>query len=109
VSICDNFQVFPVAVLEFFIPLKEVHYKWMFPLSHIGVECLKAVTTVTVIVSFFYDKLQNGCVQWAVMMGRHTGRRISPKVQGKNMAVKNGVFWDITPCDSCKNRRFGGT
>jgi hypothetical protein len=23
--------------------------------------------------------------------------------------VKNGVFWDITPCGSCKNRRFGGT
>jgi hypothetical protein len=24
------------------------------------------------------------------------------------MAV-NGVFWDVTPCGSCKNRRFGGT
>jgi hypothetical protein len=24
-------------------------------------------------------------------------------------AVKNGVFWDVTPCGSCKNRRFGGT
>jgi hypothetical protein len=22
---------------------------------------------------------------------------------------KNGVFWDATPCGSCKNRRFGGT
>jgi hypothetical protein len=22
---------------------------------------------------------------------------------------KNGVFWDVTPCGSCKNRRFGGT
>jgi hypothetical protein len=20
---------------------------------------------------------------------------------------KNGVFWDVTPCGSCKNRRFG--
>jgi hypothetical protein len=25
------------------------------------------------------------------------------------VAIKNGVFWDITPCGSCKNRRFGGT
>jgi hypothetical protein len=27
------------------------------------------------------------------------------------MAVtkKNGVFWDVTLCGSCKNRRFGGT
>jgi uncharacterized Zn finger protein len=23
--------------------------------------------------------------------------------------MKNGVFWDVTPCDSCNNRRFGGT
>jgi hypothetical protein len=22
---------------------------------------------------------------------------------------KNAVFWDVTPCGSCKNRRFGGT
>jgi hypothetical protein len=21
----------------------------------------------------------------------------------------NFVFWDVTPCGSCKNRRFGGT
>jgi hypothetical protein len=23
--------------------------------------------------------------------------------------LKNGVFWDVTPCGSCKNRRLGGT
>jgi hypothetical protein len=23
--------------------------------------------------------------------------------------VKNGVFWDVTPCGFCRNRRFGGT
>jgi hypothetical protein len=21
--------------------------------------------------------------------------------------MKNGVFWDVVPCGSCKNRRFG--
>jgi hypothetical protein len=25
------------------------------------------------------------------------------------MTVKNGVSWDVTPCGSCKNRRFEGT
>jgi hypothetical protein len=25
------------------------------------------------------------------------------------VAMMNGVFWDVTPCGSCKNRRFGGT
>jgi hypothetical protein len=23
--------------------------------------------------------------------------------------MKNGVLWDVTPCGSCNNRRFGGT
>jgi hypothetical protein len=23
--------------------------------------------------------------------------------------MKNGIFWDVTPCGFCKNRRFGGT
>jgi hypothetical protein len=26
-----------------------------------------------------------------------------------NTRRNNGVFWDVTPCGSCKNRRFGGT
>jgi hypothetical protein len=25
------------------------------------------------------------------------------------VTMKNGVFWTVMPCGSCKNRRFGGT
>jgi hypothetical protein len=25
------------------------------------------------------------------------------------VTMKNGVFWDVMPCGSRKNRRFGGT
>jgi hypothetical protein len=25
------------------------------------------------------------------------------------VTMKNGVFWDVMPHGSCKNRRFGGT
>jgi hypothetical protein len=25
------------------------------------------------------------------------------------VTMKNGVFWDVTPCGSWKNRRFRGT
>jgi hypothetical protein len=25
------------------------------------------------------------------------------------VTMKSGVFWDVTPCGSCKNRRFGGS
>jgi hypothetical protein len=24
------------------------------------------------------------------------------------VTMKNAAFWDVTPCDSCNNRRFGG-
>jgi hypothetical protein len=27
----------------------------------------------------------------------------------KVVTMKNGVFWDVTPCGSSKNRRLGGT
>jgi hypothetical protein len=27
----------------------------------------------------------------------------------KQKLYNNGVFWDVTPCGSCKNRCFGGT
>jgi hypothetical protein len=29
--------------------------------------------------------------------------------QETHLRAKNGVFCDVTPCGSCKNRRFGGT
>jgi hypothetical protein len=25
------------------------------------------------------------------------------------VTMQNSVFWDVTPCGSCKSRRFGGT
>jgi hypothetical protein len=25
------------------------------------------------------------------------------------VTMKNGVFWDVMPCGSCKNRHIGGT
>jgi hypothetical protein len=28
--------------------------------------------------------------------------------RGNIPSVKNGVFWDVTPCGACKNRRFVG-
>jgi hypothetical protein len=31
------------------------------------------------------------------------------KVCKYSFQLRNGVFWEVTPCGSCKNRRFGGT
>jgi hypothetical protein len=27
----------------------------------------------------------------------------------KSSIIKNGLFWDVTPCDSCKSGLFGVT
>jgi hypothetical protein len=41
--------------------------------------------------------------------GGNTQRKIVRFEVFMAMTMKNGVFWDVTPCGSCKNRRFGGT
>jgi hypothetical protein len=37
-----------------------------------------------------------------------TGEKYRPGIPNKYF-MKKGVFWVVTPCGSCKNRRFGGT
>jgi hypothetical protein len=32
-----------------------------------------------------------------------------PNITKKYVNMKNGVFWDVTPCGSCKNRCLAGT
>jgi hypothetical protein len=38
-----------------------------------------------------------------------TGVQSKRIVVPTHISLKNCVFWDVTPCGSCKNRRFGGT
>jgi hypothetical protein len=44
---------------------------------------------------------------------RTHARRYFPKdgstQQKGKVEFKNAVFYDVTPCDSCNSRRFGGT
>jgi hypothetical protein len=38
------------------------------------------------------------------------GNRLGADMHGKrNCEMKNAVVWDVTPCGSCKNRRFERT
>jgi hypothetical protein len=53
---------------------------------------------------------------WLGMDGEIGGLNIVARQQTNDrfevftaVTMKNGVFWDVTPCGSCKNRRFGGT
>jgi hypothetical protein len=57
----------------------------------------------------------NGTGRTAMSIVRkHYSRSVKPRYIVRfevSTAVtrKNVVFWDVTPCGSCKNRRFGGT
>jgi hypothetical protein len=54
------------------------------------------VTNSTGVVSVSMEIFNYGClVTAASSQTRHN--------------IKNGVLWNVTPSDSCKNRRFGGT
>jgi hypothetical protein len=41
--------------------------------------------------------------------GRTTEESHFDSQKGQEIFLKNGIFWYVTPCGSCKNRRFGGT
>jgi hypothetical protein len=48
-------------------------------------------------------------IQWRIACAwREKGKNV-PQILKHYPYLKNGVFWDVTPCVSCKNRRFGGT
>jgi hypothetical protein len=36
-------------------------------------------------------------------------RKVLKQIFINNIILQNGVIWDVTPCGSCKDRRFGGT
>jgi hypothetical protein len=36
-------------------------------------------------------------------------RIVGLRTKSHGICLKNGVFWDVTLCGSCKKRRFGGT
>jgi hypothetical protein len=36
-------------------------------------------------------------------------KSVSPLSKKQAIFSKNGAFCDVTPCGSCKNRRYGGT
>jgi hypothetical protein len=38
----------------------------------------------------------------------HAARMKREADHSPKLVVKNGVFWDVTPCGSCNKRRFGG-
>jgi hypothetical protein len=54
------------------------------------------------------DNLTAICEPIVIVHDKHT-HGTPRRVTGTALILKNGVFWDVTPCGSCKNLRFGGT
>jgi hypothetical protein len=69
---------------------------------------------VSLILTSFYLSLVQISPQHSVLKCIHSmyfgycDIKYYPHIKPKTF-LKNGIFWDVTPCGSCKNRRFGGT
>jgi hypothetical protein len=59
-------------------------------------------------------------VRWGIMLYNQVAWTVFSQTHGRSevwawsepkgtVNMKNVVFWDVTPCGSCKSRRFGGT
>jgi hypothetical protein len=44
-----------------------------------------------------------------IYMGHRAGESRETNWFLSCLTLKNAIFWDVTPCGSCKNWRFGGT
>jgi hypothetical protein len=58
---------------------------------------LKAVKVITSSVSKSYSHLAYNL----------SPKLVTARVRINTESLKNDVTWDVTPCGSCKNRRFG--
>jgi hypothetical protein len=49
--------------------------------------------------------------EYRLLVGKPEGKRLlgKPRRTWVDSIKKNAVLWDVTPCDSFKNRRFLGT
>jgi hypothetical protein len=69
--------------------------------NHVG------VTAISVICMSMFDWCAVWVIPWRLALFGE------PSVVGFEvftaMTMKNDVFWNVTSCGSCKNRRFGGT
>jgi hypothetical protein len=63
-------------------------------------------------VCYITSQSQRYCVTQAIFQGLYNlcnSRDLVGFEVFTALTMENGVFWDVTPCGYCKNRRFGGT
>jgi hypothetical protein len=52
---------------------------------------------------------ENGPVSIAFVRNKDTDQRWKQNLLQTGKSKESAIFWDVTPCGSCKNQRFGGT
>jgi hypothetical protein len=57
----------------------------------------------------FETAFQQTLADWTTGIARNQGTRYVRFEVFTAVTMKNGVFWVVTPCGSCKNQPFGGT
>jgi cytidine deaminase len=58
----------------------------------------------------FRNTMNTSCASVVVIRGAATNDNTSIRFEVfKAVTMKNDIFWNVTPCGSCKNRHFGRT
>jgi hypothetical protein len=75
-------------------------------------ECVR--TSISVTTAFHSaDVSSKGNSDWSAVKQRTLGESFLDSCVRFEvftvLTMKNGIFWDVTPCGSCKNWHFGGT
>jgi hypothetical protein len=68
---------------------------------HTAIFCKTGFTDLVDFIVVWDSAANNSLLRNNQFHFQDAGRRMS--------LLKNGVFWVVTPCGFCKNRRFGGT
>jgi hypothetical protein len=59
--------------------------------------------------NWFYTIVIHSTYDEKLIKFSNAGNTIIKYYSKNKETIKIGVIWDVTPCGSCKNRRFGGT
>jgi hypothetical protein len=64
-------------------------------------------TVSVLLLRRMYESCRWGCFRWNYLRINLHNDQIW--LSSNTKVINNGVFWDVTPCGSCKKRRFGVT
>jgi hypothetical protein len=104
-QLCSNaVNIAPTSIICYGLSLYPLQWVWAEYHDLYTCECLLSPSSRT----FIFSRLSS--IPPKPLTCPMCNSQVVKRMRGQTSVFtkKNGVFWDVTPCGSCKNRRFGG-